>query len=111
MLSEINNLIDVKPGDKMNGCFVGITQSMSMNDGSFVIHHFLSHCLKSSTPVCFVAWIQKVSNDINKLCIHYNIITVHFIHYLNNESYPLKLLVGIYPTVETVDWVKNDDNI
>jgi hypothetical protein len=31
MLSEINNLIDVKPGDKMNGCFVGITQSMSMN--------------------------------------------------------------------------------
>jgi hypothetical protein len=61
MLSEINNLIDVKPGDKMNGCFVGITQSMSMNDGSFVIHHFLSHCLKSSTPVC--SWYNDVENS------------------------------------------------
>jgi hypothetical protein len=70
MLSEINNLIDVKPGDKMNGCFVGITQSMSMNDGSFVIHHFLSHCLKSSTPVCFVALDQSFG--------HYNSVSQKF---------------------------------
>lgn len=68
MLSEINNLIDVKPGDKMNGCFVGITQSM--NDGSFVIHHFLSHCLKSSTPVCFVALDQSFG--------HYNSVSQKF---------------------------------
>ncbi|CAC5378965.1 unnamed protein product [Mytilus coruscus] len=82
MFIEINNLIDVKQTERINGWFAGISESTV--EGSFLVHHFLSHSFKSSTPVCFVALSQSFG--------HYNVISQKFGTNLSTQKETNKLV-------------------
>ncbi|KAK3742284.1 hypothetical protein QZH41_013113, partial [Actinostola sp. cb2023] len=60
MLAGLNSLLDCNEAQPIKGKFVLLSDSQ--NDGSFLVHYFLSLYVKGGYNVCFIALSQSLAH-------------------------------------------------